>query len=347
MTVDVHTHFFPRGLPDLGDVTGDSRWPSIQLGSDGQARIMRGREVFRPVARTCWDPATRLEAMDAAGVAIQVLSPVPVMLTTWADPTHATEFARAQNELFAEAANTAPTRFLWLGTVPLQDTDAAITEMERARTLGMSGIEIGTEVDGRELDDPSLRPFFVAAADLNVALFIHPTDNTGAIRRKGQPHEFGLGMLTDTAMAAGALVFGGVLEECPGLRVGLAHGCGSFPWAFPRLARGSTLGSTPDVYEHQISKANELLRLLWADTLVFDPHHLALVMARFGADHVFLGSDFPFYPPMWGGPTEVIDDAVALGCCTHDEGAAMKTTNGLRFLGIEGSLKTGDTADEK
>lgn len=333
--VDVHTHFFPADIPDLAFTTGDHRWPSLLVDEGGQARIMRGSEVFRPVSKTCWDAPSRLEEMDASGVGVQVLSPVPVLLTTWADSTAASAFARAQNDALAAAASVAPTRFLWMGTVPLQDTDAAIVEMERARGLGMSGIEIGTEVHGRELDHPSLRPFFTAADQLGVALFVHPTDNTGAIRRKSQPYEFGLGMLTDTAMAAGALVFGGVLEDCPGLRVGLAHGCGSLAWAFPRMVRGASLGSAPEEFDRRMTRASELVKLLWADTLVFDPQHLGLLAARFGADHLFLGSDFPFYPPNWGQPSAVIDDAVGLGGCSREEATAIKGANGLRFLGID------------
>ena len=334
--VDVHTHFFPSGLDDLAVKTGDSRWPSLHIADDGSARIMRGSEVFRPVAPTCWDAHRRVEAMDAAGIDVHVLSAVPVMLTTWAKPELAAEFARRQNDALAEAAATNPTRYRWLGSVPLQDTDAAIAELERSTTLpGMSGVQIGTEVDGRELDHESLRPFFRAADDLGAAIFVHPTDGAGAIRRKGAPHEFGLGMLTDTAMAAGALVFGGVLDDCPTLRVGLAHGCGSFPWAFPRLARGATMTPSPATFDERMARTEELVRRLWADTLVFDPQHLAVLMARVGAEHLFLGSDFPFYPAPWGGPTEVIDGALERGVCDAAQAAAMKGANGLRFLGLD------------
>ena len=337
-TVDVHTHFFPSGLEDLAAKTGDSRWPSLHIAEDGSGRIMRGSEVFRPVAPTCWDPHSRVEAMDAAGIDVHVLSAVPVMLTTWADPSLAVEFARRQNDALAEAAATNPSRYRWLGSVPLQDTDAAIAELQRATELpGMSGVQIGTEVDGRELDHESLRPFFRAADDFGLAIFVHPTDGAGAIRRKGAPHEFGLGMLTDTAMAAGALVFGGVLDDCPTLRVGLAHGCGSFPWAFPRLARGATMTPGAPPYDERMAHMAELLRRLWADTLVFDPQHLAVLMARVGAEHLFLGSDFPFYPSAWGGPTEVIDGALEHGVCDAAQAAAMKGANGLRFLGLDGA----------
>lgn len=329
-TVDVHTHFFPTGLPDLAATTGDARWPSLRVDADGRGRIMRGDALFRPVAAPCFDVVARLGAMDAAAIDVHVLSPVPVTLTTWADAGAAAEWATRQNDALAAAAARAPDRFRWFGSVPLQDTDLAITELDRARTqLGMDGVEIGTTVAGRELDDPSLRPFFAAAAALDVPVFVHPLDGGGgAIRRTGVPYDFGLGMLTDTAMAAGALLFGGVLAELPTLRVGLAHGCGSFAWAYPRLARGASLGGTFDP-----GPTDALVRRLWVDSLVFDPAHLPVLVERFSADHVVLGSDFPFYPPAWGGPLDVIDGAVAAGLCTATQGAAMKAANGLRFLG--------------
>jgi aminocarboxymuconate-semialdehyde decarboxylase len=162
-------------------------------------------------------------------------------------------------------------------------------------------------------------------------LFVHPTDGDGAIRRTEGFYGFGLGMLTDTAMAATALLYGGVLTELPTLRVGLAHGCGSFPWAYPRVARGASLG-TPDALV-DLAAADALVRRLWVDSLVFDPLHLPLLIERFGADHVALGSDFPFYPPTFGGPLEVIDGAVARGLCTPAQAEAMKAANGLAFLG--------------
>ena len=328
-TVDVHTHFFPADLVDLAASTGDCRWPSLRVDERGDAQIMQGDDVFRAVAPTCWDVPRRCEAMDADGIDVHVLLPVPITLTTWAEPALAIEFARRQNDLLAEAAASAPKRFRWFGTVPLQDPDASASELERARTeLNMAGVEIGTEVAGRELDDERLRAFFAAAEALDIPVFVHPTDTGGAIRRRGQPYDFGLGMLTDTAMAAAALVFGGVLDEFPRLRVGFAHGCGTLPWAVPRLARGAAVGGPLD-----LGRVDELVRRLWADTLVFDPAHLRLLLDRFGPDHLFLGSDFPFYPPSWGGAVDVLDGAVARRDCTAGEADAIKTTNAWSFLG--------------
>ena len=344
----MHTHYFPVAVEDFAATTGDPRWPSLAINPDGTARIMRGPDVFRPVAATCWDLTRRAEAMDAQGIDHHVLSPVPVMLTTWADPALAARYARIQNEAFAAAVASGPRgRFSWIGTVPLQDGDRAATELDYCvNNLGMTGVEIGSEVAGRELDDPSLAPFFAAAEALDVAVFIHPTDGAGAIRRGGVPYEFAIGMLTDTAMAVTALVFGGVLDAHPNLRVGLAHGCGTFPWAYPRIARGATLGSGATSPDHVLAHADQLLRRLWVDTLVFDPSHVPLLIERFGVDHLMLGSDFPFYPPSFGHALDVIDASVACGHCTPAEGAGMCGANAEVFLRVPGTVTaTGRSAD--
>jgi aminocarboxymuconate-semialdehyde decarboxylase len=342
--VDVHTHFFPPGLTDFTERTGDVRWPTLRLDSPeqtngagtrpGPANIMRGTEVFRPVSASCWHLESRLQAMDAAGITHHVLSPVPISLTTWARPELAAEFAHQHNEAFAKAIaeSSAPERFSWIGTVATQSPVAAVAELERGvRHLGMVGVEIGTEVGGHELDDPLLDDFWSAAEALDVAVFIHPTHGAGAIRRGGAPYEFGLGMLTDTAMAATALVFGGVLERHASLRVGLAHGCGTFPWAYPRLARGATLGSGK-TSANVLDATGELVRRLWADTLVFDSAHLGLLVERFGADHLLLGSDHPFYPADWGHPCDVLNEAVSAGTLLQGQADAICAHNADRFL---------------
>jgi aminocarboxymuconate-semialdehyde decarboxylase len=328
--VDVHTHYFPAALPDFAARTGDGRWPSLHVDAEGRGRIMRGADVFRPVAPTCWDLGSRRDAMNAAGIDIHVLCPVPITLTSWADAAPAIEFCRRQNELLAEAVASMPERFVAFGAVPLPHIDAAIAELERlVGQLGLAGVEIGSEVAGWELDDPHLGPFFAAAEALDVALFVHPTDGAGAIRRAGIPYEFGLGMLSDTAMAAGAVVFGGVLEAFPKLRLGLAHGCGTFAWALPRMSRGASMAPNAPSPEH----VSELVRHLWVDSLVFDPLHLPVLFDRFGADHVVLGSDFPFYPPGWGAATAILRSGVDQGLCSAQQMDDVLSGNGLRFLG--------------
>jgi aminocarboxymuconate-semialdehyde decarboxylase len=326
--VDVHAHVFPAGLADLFAETSDPRWPSLITGTES-GRIMCGGSVFRHVRPPLWDVKARLDELDAAGVGVQLVSPVPVTLTYWADPAPALRFTRALNDAIAAYVASAPSRLAGLGAVPLQDVDAAIVELTRmVNELHLAGAEVGTVIEGRELDDPELRPFFAAAEQLNAVLFVHPMDGgAGVIRRSGQPYEFGVGMLTDTAIAAASLVFGGVLDDHPDLQIVLAHGCGTYPWVYPRLRMGSQL-----VGEHDLNRFDVLTRKLWVDALVFDPAHLPLLMHRFGAEHVVVGSDYPFVPGQLNAVPELVRSAAASGSIDDDAATAILSANAKRLL---------------
>lgn len=319
--VDIHAHHFPVGLPDLAAETGDARWPSLVIGgglgstreADGEGgRLMRGDALFRKVQAVCFDGGARVGDLDAAGVDQQVISPVPVTLVDWAAPADAARFLAAQNDGLAQVAAESSGRLLAMGAVPLQDTELAIAEMARLwDDLDMVGIEITAFVDGRELDDPSLDPFWAAAAAEQVPIFIHPAHQRSAIRRKGEPYEFGLGMLTDTAQAASALVYGGVLDRHANLRIALSHGCGTFGWAHPRLRYMAGKD------EAKKAHLDELVRSLWVDALVFDPALLPVLAERFGADHVLFGTDHPFLPEGFDGPRQVLEVGIAAGHLDH------------------------------
>lgn len=330
--VDVHAHLFPRTpLPYGARGDGGEPWPRLELDDDTSGRLMIGDRLFRRVRSALWDVPARLAELDAHDVEVQLVSPVPVTLDLRDDAKPAAAYCRALNEGIADSVAQAPTRLRGLGAVPLQDVELAIAELEHAvEVLGLAGVEIGASVGERELDDPTLLPFFEAAAGLDALVFVHPLGGgDGAVRRTGQPYDFGLGMLTDTAMAASALVFGGVLDACPGLRVVLAHGCGTFAWAFPRLSMGTALGGDRSTSEHA-----DLVRRLWVDTLVFDPDHLALLTRRFGADHVVVGSDHPFIAGTLDGARPLVAAAVASGGLTENEGAAVLRDNALALMGI-------------
>ena len=147
------------------------------------------------------------------------------------------------------------------------------------------------------------------------------------------PYEFGIGMLTDTALAAAALVYGGVLERHPGLRIALSHGCGSFPWVHPRLRyMAARLVDDPGLGP----RLDELVRALWVDALVFDPANIGLLVERFGADHILYGTDHPFLPEGFTGPRDVIASAVGAGSGLDDRCLG---TNALAFLGLQGASR--------
>ncbi|TFI42413.1 amidohydrolase [Rhodococcus sp. 1R11] len=328
--VDAHAHHFAASLDGFAPTSGEVL-PSLVIDDERSGRIMIGDRVFRPVTSQLWSIEHRLQAMDDAGVSLQVVSPVPVMLTYGASPGAAQEYSAAVNDALAADVQGSSGRLLGLGTVPLQDVDIAVMELERVMgDLGLRGVEIGTRINDTELDDPSLTPFWEAVERLDAAVFIHPVGGGGgAVRRTGQLYDFGMGMLTDTSIAATGLVFGGVLEKFPRLRIGLAHGCGAFGWVYPRLRKAHEVwGAGP------VEAMDERMRSLWVDTLVLDPEHLRLLVHRFGADKVMVGTDHPFFPDLFAAAGSFVRDAAHARILDHDVVEPILSGNAMGFLGL-------------
>ncbi|MFZ2178043.1 MAG: amidohydrolase family protein [Rhodococcus sp. (in: high G+C Gram-positive bacteria)] len=283
--IDVHTHAIGTRLPDLSALPGC--WPSIELLDPHRARILLGGRPYREIDDRCWSSERRLADMDAEGVAAQVVSPIPVTLCHDQPAEGARILAAAQNDALAALIAEAPNRLYALGAVPLQDPDAAVAELSRCvDELGFLGVEIGTRVGARELADPAFDDFFAAAAERSALVLVHPVDTTLDPRTSALGLAFGLGMPMETTTAAAALLTG--RPRTPGVRMCLAHGGGALPAVLPRLDRGAVLagadGPAPSVRA----------RDLWCDSLTYDAAALGLAIDRFGAEHVLLGSDYPF-----------------------------------------------------
>lgn len=291
--VDVHTHAIDPLLPDLARDYPYDRWPSVQRTGDDRAAIFVGSRHFRDIDAACWSVERRLADMDDEGVAMQVLSPVPVTFCHHAPPAGAAVLARAQNNFLASMVAQAPDRFAALGAVPLQDVPEAVKELRRCREdLGMLGVEIGTVVGELELADPSFHAFFDAAAESGALVFVHP-DELPAGRRQ-RPHElsFGLGMPEETAFAAAALIMSGAFDRWPNLRLCLAHGGGTLPLLLPRMDRGWQMSREAE--RRCDLPPGEYATRLYCDSLTYDSASLRLCGERFGASHVLLGTDYPF-----------------------------------------------------
>ncbi|MED1723359.1 amidohydrolase family protein [Brevibacillus parabrevis] len=326
--IDFHTHIIPADLPDFSQKYGGERWPTLQPTCSCGANIMVGGKLFREITDQCWDPQKRIADMIAEGVDMQVLSPIPVTFSYWAPSEAAEAMARLQNDFIADTVRQYPDRFIGLGTVPLQDVESSIREMDRCiHQLGLKGIEIGSNINGQNLDDPAFLPFFEMCEKWDVPLFVHPWETLGRERMPRHNFMYTVGMPSETALAAASLVGGGVIEKFPNLRVCFAHGGGSFPYILPRLDQGWNVWPHLRVTEHPPSHYTQNF---YFDSLNYEPLNIRLLIERFGYEKIVMGTDYPFLLRELP-PGKVIDETPGL---TEEQKVAMLGGNALRFLKV-------------
>ena len=310
MKVDLHTHILPRDWPDLDTKYGYGGFIRLDHYKPCCARMMVGDRLFREINDNAWEPKRRIEEMDGVGVSMQVLSTVPVMFSYWAKPTDALDLSRRLNDHIAEVVRDHPTRFAGLGTIPMQDPDLAAGELERCiRELGLRGAEIGTHVDanpnfGRvdtlNLDNAALQPVWNAAEELNAAIFVHPWDMLGSDRMPKYWLPWLVAMPAETSLAICSMIFGGVFERFPKLRVAFAHGGGAFPFTDrPGRSRVSCSARCGGGGEHHQSTSLSRSRrqssaVLRRFTCSRRRGAADCCLNLFGAERVAFGSDYPF-----------------------------------------------------
>jgi aminocarboxymuconate-semialdehyde decarboxylase len=291
--IDVHTHFFPRSWPDLEARYGGTNWPSIRHTEPGKALVLLGDRVFRHIDSACWDPEVRLEHMDRDSVDYQVVSATPVLFAYERDPEDALDCARVFNDACLDLASRGKGRLLPLCQVPLQDIDKACGELSRAMRAGHLGVEIGNHVGAKNLDDEGILTFLQHAASEDAAVFVHPWDMMGADRTARYMMGWTVGMPAETQLSIAALVLSGGFDHLPrGLRLGFAHGGGSFAFLLGRMENAwrrqpASRGGSGHPPSHYLDR-------FFVDSAVFDERALRFLVEVLGEDRVVLGSDYPF-----------------------------------------------------
>lgn len=330
MKIDLHTHILPPTWPDLKERYGYGGFVQLERLGSGCGRLHIDGQSFRDIDANCWDPECRIEECDRHGVAMQVLSTVPVMFSYWAKPEHTHDLARILNDHIAEVVRKYPARFAGLGTLPMQDPERASRELERCvKDLGLCGVEIGSHVNGWNLDQPELFPVLQAAERLGAAVFVHPWDMLGKERMERYWLRWLVGMPAETALAICSVIFGGVLDRLPKLRIAFAHGGGAFPGLIGRIEHGCQV--RPDLCRvHGVQNPRQYLGRFYLDSLVHDADALRHLVRLIGADRVALGSDYPF-PLGEAEPGRLID---SLNELTSEQKQRMLAGTAREFLGL-------------
>jgi aminocarboxymuconate-semialdehyde decarboxylase len=323
--IDLHSHFVPTSLPDGSG--RDSRWPSIEQSSPGEAAIMINNSIYRKIDSRAWDTERRLEDMAADGIDVQVLSPMPELLSTWFSPEDGDVISGAMNEFVATMVSSHPENFLGIGMVPIQDPDLSATRLADIKAMGLIGVEIATHVDGLPLGDPKLDSFYAEAEALDLVVMVHPLRPVGMERIGGRSVvAAATAYPLDTTLAAVSLIAGGVVERFPGLRFMLSHGGGVLPYMLPRLDRmWSMISSASD---QLASPPSELCSSFYFDSLVYDARTLAHLIEIVGADRVVMGSDYPFLAQQ-SRPIEFVESAVSADHASIITGRNAETLLGL------------------
>ncbi len=293
LRIDVHTHILPKNIPDWKDRFGYGGFITLDHYKPCCARMVRddGKQ-FRDIEANCWDPATRIEEMDAVGIGVQVLSTVPVMFSYWTKPDDGLEIAKFLNDHIADIATEFPLRFVGLGTVPLQDVSLAVKELERCKQIGLKGVQIGTNVNQLNLSEPQFLDFFAACVEQDMAVFVHPWEMMGEADMQKYWLPWLVGMPAEASRAICSLIFSGVLEQLPDLRICFAHGGGAFPATIGRIEHGFNV--RPDLFPDNPHGPRKYLEKLYFDSLVHEPAVLDYLVDLVGADRVMLGTDYPF-----------------------------------------------------
>ena len=316
LKIDMHTHILPKELPRWAERFGYGDFIHLEHHRAGYARMMQGERFFREINENCWNAELRMDEYEQFNTRVQVVCTIPVMFSYWARPHDALEVAKFLNDDIAELSVRYPKRYIGLGTLPMQDTELSIQELERCKKIGLRGIQIGSNIEDRNLNEPEFFPIFEACQDLGMAVMVHPWNMMGKRTMEKYWLPWLVGMPAETSRAACSMIFGGVLERLPGLRVNFSHASGSFLATIGRIEHGYNCRPDLVAIDNDVNP-REYLGKFWVDSITHDARMLAYVIEMVGSKKVCLGSDYPFplgdleigaFIENMGLPENVVDD---------------------------------------
>jgi len=331
LVIDVHAHIVPTDYPLPPSLRGKavSGWPTLIPLDDGRGRMMIDGREFRTLERAYFDLEARLVVMDRERIRLQVVSPLPELLGYWLQADVATELARLTNAAAAAAQKAAPQRIAALGMLPLQDIPASVAMVAELVAAGLKGVEVGSNVNGRSVADPVFDPVWVEIARHGLAVWVHGIRPAGVERLLGPPLMANvIGIPNDTALAITSFITTDVLARVPGLKLGFAHGGGSFGALLDRL--DYVWREYPAVRKTSSMSPREYVRRFSFDTITYSVPYLRYLLDAYGADSLLCGTDGPT------AGTQYDCEAFVMDACSGDASIAAKLLSGnaQRFFNL-------------
>lgn len=294
LKIDMHTHIIPKHMPKWADKFGYGGFINLEHHREGAARMMQDSKFFREIEHNCWDADVRIKDYEAYNTQYQVVCTIPVMFSYWAKPKDCLELSRFLNDDIAELQVKYPKNYISLATIPMQDAELAVQELERcANELGIRGIQIGSNINDQNLNEPEFYPIWEACERLGLAVMVHPWNMMGKPLMEKYWLPWLVGMPAETSRAMCSMIFGGIFEKYPKLRVCFSHSGGSFPATIGRIEHG--YNCRPDLVAVDNQKnPREYIGDFWVDCITHDLPTLKFVLDLVGSKKVCLGTDYPF-----------------------------------------------------
>jgi len=293
LKIDMHTHIMPKQLPDWTKKFGYGNFIHLDHHRPGFARMMQGEKFFREIESNCWDDELRIGEYLKFDTHVQVVCTIPVLFAYWAKPADGLEVARFLNDDIVNTIQKHPKSYVALGTLPMQDIELAVQELHRCKEIGIRGIQIGSNINGKNLNEPDFYPLWSALEELDMCVLVHPWEMMGENDMKKYWLPWLVGMPAETTRAICSLLFGGIFERFPKVRFNFAHAGGSFIPTIGRIEHGFNCRPDLVAIDNQVPP-RDYFGHFWVDSATHDPELLHYVLKHQGSKRVSLGTDYPF-----------------------------------------------------
>lgn len=339
MIIDMHAHIVPEHFPPAGSRASARQWPFMDHFEPGRAKVMIDGENFRTVHSGNWDNDKRLKDMESHGVVAEAISPMPELLSYWFTPQDGLDFARHVNQYIRGMVERSPGHFFGLGMVPLQDPDLASKELSNIKSMGLLGVELGSNVEDKYLGAPEFLGFFQEAERLGMAVFVHSLHPTMMDAFPTPALSNPVGFPTETCLTIASFIASGTAEKVPNLRIAWSHGGGTFPFLLGRYQNqwsGTWNEDPPSGERGAQGRANqahgpaEIARRFYWDTLLFDRRAIKFLIDMMGPRQILVGTDYPYQPPEQ--PADKTLKSLNLPKDVHDD---ITWHNCFRYLGVD------------